>query len=227
MTRILRLPLFIFFLTAVGFLTAAPVAADLPGPVHWSVDVTCVGDGVSVHIVVDNFDITEMAMDVRRVESAPDMAGEVLLAADVAIPHGATQEFVLADPGLGAGEIGFYEVVMKYPGGSVYDTETVQRSCSAEPYLMRGYLVDTYLFAPCSGVGLLECDTVSLFYGDMNVHVGTGEMLDVYGWVETLNARDNCSVQVMRIEPLGAEARCEDAVGVTTATWSAVKAYYR
>ncbi len=211
-------------------LLAIPCTAqtDWPDPIPVSLSTACDGNHFFLHILVDNYEIEEMTMDVRRVESMPDVAGELVLATGLVIPANQQgTEFVLADPGIGPEDVGYYEVTVRWPDGSVYNIETAYLSCTAEPFVMRGYLLTNDSFLPCVGMGLLECDTVILQYGDINQYVGTGELLDIYGWPQDFNGRTDCGVLVVRVEPLGIGTACEGPVPVTATTWSAVKAYYR
>ena len=211
-------------------LIAAPALGQIyPAPVQITLSSTCDGSDFFLHVTADNFDdITEMTMDVRRTETAPDMAGPLVLATGLVIPPGQQGlEFVFPDPGIGPGDVGMYEVEVKWPGGSLYDVFSDQFSCAAEPYLMRGYLLTNDIFQPCTGLGLLECDAVTLLYGDMNIHVGTGELLEIYGWPQVLDSRQDCSVLVVRIDSLGVGTACEDVVPSLKRSWSTVKALYR
>jgi len=209
--------------------TVPGMAQDLPGPVQVALSPVCDGNNFSLQLTVDNYDdFTQMTMDVRRAEIAPDMAGPLVLATGLIIPPAAQGlEFVFPDPGLGPEDVGIYEATVKWPDGSLYDVFSAQLSCTEEPYVMRGYLVTNDVFEPCTGLGLLECDAVTLQYGDMNTYVGTGELLEIYGWPQTLDSRQDCSVRVVRIDPLGIGVACEDVVPVMEASWSAVKAFYR
>lgn len=204
------------------------LASAIPPPIHVTMSTTCDGDAMQVQVWVENWIEETIYLTVKRTESAPDMLGESILVESLAVPS-ENQPFgiVLPDPGIGPEDLGFYEAMVFLSDGSEYTVFTEQLSCTEEPYLMRGWLVSDSIFQPCAGLGLLECEEVTLLYGDMNEFVGTGELLEIHGWLNYLEARDECEVIVTAIESLGAGAACEDVVALSPSSWDAVKARYR
>jgi hypothetical protein len=210
-------------------LTAATAGAQgVPGPMEINVSTACEGDAFVLRVSVLNIDPDVGSMSVTRVTTAPDMLPELLLTADpVALPWNEITEVSLPDPGVGPGDLGIYEIELFWNDGSSYYVYQATRSCVDEPFLMRGYLLDTTEFLPCTDQGLLECDIVSLLYGDMNAYVGSNELLEIYGWPISLDARDNCAVTVYSIASLGTQTGCDDVVPAATVSWGAAKARYR
>ena len=203
-------------------------ALSIPPPFELSMETACLEDDFQVLVTMGNWSGETMLLTVRRVQVAPALPGELILLHEMAVPsQNDPIEVLLSDPGIGFEDIGYLEATISWPDGSVYDTFTQQLSCSEQPYVMRGWLLETTLFQPCTGFDLLECDTVSLLYGDLNLFVGTGELLEIHGWTQYLNGRDDCHVTVVHIESLGVGVTCEDVVGATALTWGSIKAQYR
>ena len=140
-----------------------------------------------------------------------------------------SQQFalVLPDPVIGPGDLGYFEATIFWTDGTEYGTFSDVLSCSEDPFLMRGWLNTDSEFEPCTGMELLECDTVTLHYVDLLQYVGTGELLEIYGWPEYLDERDDCWVRVESIVSLGIGTSCEDPVGLEPTSWSSLKARYR
>lgn len=215
---------------ALLVLASASFAQIIGPPISVTVDTDCQGDDFFLSVLIYNTDpeIELYTVTVRRVTTAPDMLPEALLTPEpVWLTPGDYTHLVLPDPGVGPGDIGYYEIEIRYFDGLLYDSFYTWRSCTEDPFLMRGYLVESTMFVPCTGQEMLECGIVSLFYGDMNQYVGTNELLEIYGWVITLNGRDQCSVSVTRIEPLGAGVGCDDIVPAASMSWGTLKARYR
>lgn len=200
----------------------------MPGPMSIDVDTACVGDDFVLVVTVHNYDPDVASMTVKRLTTAPELLAEkVLTPSPVPLPFDEITQLELHDPGVGPGDLGVYEIELFWVGGSTYNVYRATRSCVEEPFLMRGFLMDVTEFKPCTGQGMLECDIVSLLYGDMNLYIGNNELLEIYGWPISLDARDNCAVTVYRIESLGTDVACDDVVPVDGVSWGAVKARYQ
>jgi len=195
-----------------------------------TIDTQCQGDEFFLAVFIQNYtpDVEFYRVVVRRLTTAPDLLGEVLLTPEPVwlVPMDNT-ELLLPDPGVGPGDIGYYQIEILEPDDFVVENLYAWRSCTEEPFLMRGYLTDTTTFVPCTGQGMLECDVVSLMYGDMNEHIATNELLEIHGWVITLYDRDSCSISVNSIVPLGQGASCENVVPAANTSWGTLKARYR
>lgn len=204
-------------------------AQTIPSPVDVTFLSACEGEEFILRVSAFNFTGENLTLRVRRTGTAPDLLGEQILLEDVVLPYDLEDplNLLVPDPGVGPGDIGYYEAEVFWPEGTLADTFTGEASCTDEPLLMRGYLLGSSLFQPCTGQGLLECSEVTLLYGDMNLYVGTWNLLEIHGWPTYLNGVDHCSVLVTSITPLGVGALCEDVVGVTSLSWDGLKARYR
>lgn len=177
---------------------------------------------------LDNPNLPEEFTVIRRT-TAPGLA-EPLLLTETPIPLPGYMEevtVVVPDPGLSAGAIGYYEAWAHYADGDEVLMSEGGLSCVANPYLMRARLVTDDLADPCENIGLLECTSVLLADLDLLQYVGTGELLDIYGWPVWLDGPSACGISVTVIEPLGEGATCTDVVAVEPRSWSAVKSLYR
>lgn len=141
-------------------------------------------------------------------------------------PYGEESVVYLPEPYLAEDAIGYYEGWAHYEDGYEYLMFDGADSCVEDPYLLRGYLMSEYEVLPCEGIGLLECSTVS--FGDLDFlqYVGSGEMLDIYGWPVALGGVSNCGIAITHIEPLGEGATCEETVASQDLSWSTVKALF-
>ena len=220
---IARSSVFVLLLLAIATLAAAQET-----PMEIDVSTACQGDEFILTVSFINYDPDVDSIVVRRVTTAPDLLPAQLLTPEpISISFMEDVHLELPDPGVGPGDLGIYEIEMFWVGGTSYYVWTAHRSCVEAPFLMRGYLTDVTDFLPCTGQEMLECDVVSLLYGDMNLHIGTAELLEIYGWPITLYGRDQCSVTVHRIESLGTGQTCEDVVPAADVTWGTMKAQYR
>jgi hypothetical protein len=212
----------------VAALVCAASAGAIPPPINVFMTTDCSDTEFVLRVVADNFSGETVMLTVRRVQDAPGLQGEQLLLDAVELPSAENPtQFLLPDPELGVQDIGYYEAVVTWADGSPYGSWSTQIACTEEPYLMRGWLLDDSTFQPCTGLGLLECDTVTLMYADMLQYVGTWELLEIYGWTEYLADRDDCWVTVTAIESLGVGTMCEEVVATAPVAWGAVKARYR
>ena len=220
-----------FFLTIIllpmSFVASTPAFAKIPWPSWIYMESVCDGENRVLRIVADSPG-EDMTINVRRTSCDPSLAGAVVLATGLVLPakiYGL--EFLVADPDLGPADTGFYEVELVDSDNETYWASTDQLSCAADPYIMSGYLMSDSSFLPCTNSSRFECDTVELLLGDMNQHINTGELLNIFGWVQNSTACDDCSVLVTRIDPLGQEADCVEEVATTKQTWGAMKATFR
>lgn len=205
----------------------ATSAEAFPPPIHISFTDECEGLAFQVKVWVENWSGEDITVSVRRTETAPDMLGEAILAEGVFVAGNQLFTMVLPDPGIGPGDMGYYMAEVFWPDGSYYGTFEEQLSCAENPYLMRGWLLDESTFQPCTSLGLLECETVTLMYPDLIQYVGTWELLEIHGWPYYLDARDDCWIQVEEIVSLGVGTLCEDVVSQQRVTWGTLKASYR
>lgn len=164
-----------------------------------------------------------------RTTTAPGLADPLqLTATPIPMPADGEQTTVLLDdPDLPANAIGYYQVWAHAPDGDEVLFSEAASSCVDEPYLMRALLVTAEETDPCEDIGLLECGQVQLSDPSMLEFVGTGELVDIYGWPVWLHGVASCGISVLRIEPLGAGATCEGVVAVQSESWSSVKSLYR
>lgn len=211
----------------ISLLILTGTAAAIPPPIHVYFTTECDGPAFQVKVWVENWSGEEVTMDVVRTQTAPDMLGAEPLIESALVPENQQFSLVLTDPGVGPGDLGYFEATIYWLDGTEYGTFTDVLSCSEDPFLMRGWLNTDSQFEPCTGLELLECDTVTLHYVDLLQYVGTGELLEIYGWPEYLDERDDCWVQVESIVSLGIGTSCEDPVGLESTTWSSLKARYR
>ncbi len=216
----------LMLLISLILLLAGPALAQCEGFQALCLETACQGDELVLRVNVRATYEGE-TLSVRRLQSAPDMLGELDLAEAIPIPFdGSYHEYLISDPGIGPEDVGIYQAVTVLDG-SHFRSVREHLSCTPDPYLMRGILNTSADFTPCVDVGLLECETVELLYGELSIYVGIGELLEVYGWPQDLDARDDCSVLVTRIESLGPNTYCEDVVATGTTSWGAIKARFR
>ncbi len=164
-----------------------------------------------------------------RTTTAPGLADPLVLTTDPIPlpPYGEQTVVLLPDPGVPAEAIGYYECWATFGDGSEVLTDEGALSCVTDPYLMRALLITDDVAEPCEGIGLLECTSVLLSDLDMLDYVGTGELVDIYGWPVWLNDVNSCGINVTRIEPLDDGATCKGVVALQPKSWSSVKSFYR
>jgi hypothetical protein len=211
-------------------LTALPaIAQDSPNFAEVNFATDCTDTEFHLQVSVNNYSGEPMYLTVRRAQTAPDLAGEAVYTSDVEIPSSVEDPvlFFFSDPQIGVEDIGYFEADLAWPDGTIYDTFTTQVSCTAQPYLMRGWLMTNDVFQPCTGLGLLECESVNLLYWELEQYVGSYELLEIYGWTQYLDAVDDCLVTVVAIESLGEGVACQDVVALTPMTWDSLKSCYR
>ncbi len=220
--------------TASTLLLLLLVSGALAAPT-WGINFHRVCDELVTQLQVtvwnNDFDNPTLPTEftVIRTTTAPGLADPLLLT-ETPIPmpdFGEETTVLLDDPDLPANAIGYYQCWAHSPGGDDVLVSESSASCVDEPYLMRARLLTDDTAEACEGIGLLECTQVQLSDPSMLEFVGTGELVDIYGWPVWLHSVDSCGISVLRIEPLGEGATCEGVVAVQAASWSAVKSLYR
>ena len=165
---------------------------------------------------------------VIRRTTAPGL-DEPWLVTETPIPlpeYGEIVTIMIPEPDLPADAIGYYEGWAHWDDGDEQLMFDEEDSCVDHPYLLRGRLLTEYEVQPCEGIGLMECTIVSIVNVEFLQYVGTGEMLDIYGWPAWITDAQNCGIAISHIEPLGMGATCSDPVGTQARSWSAVKALF-
>jgi len=170
-----------------------------------------------------------VSVTVTRKTVLPGFEDPVLLTAEPVpmVDYGGYETVVLTEPQFSDDRIGIYEIRTQWANGEEHLEGEYEHSCSAHPYLMRGRLITNNEFEPCEGIGLLECPTVSIADLEFLQYVGTGQMVDIYGWPIWLAGVDQCGISITNVEPLPEGEGCEGVVATQPMSWGAVKGLYR
>jgi len=131
------------------------------------------------------------------------------------------------DPSIEYTTIGRFVIEARWPDGSLYSTESVLLTWADTYRVAKGYLVADYIMEPCENVVLMECTTVELYIGDLEMYVGSPELLEFYGYILSYDGMDDCSLMIQEIVPLGVGTPCEDPVANREMSWDNLKATYR
>lgn len=168
---------------------------------------------------------------------------DLLLPAEDATRHNFTAEPVAApaegeslvlsytntdmDPSIEFTTIGRFVIEATWPDSSVASSESVLLTWDDYYRVAKGYLLEDYLIDPCENVGLMECTTVELYYGELEMHVGSPELLEFYGYLISYDGAGQCSLMIQDIIPLGMNTPCEEPVANTIMSWDGLKATFR
>ncbi len=131
------------------------------------------------------------------------------------------------DPSLESVTVGRFVIEATWPDGSLYSRESILLTWAETYRLAKGYLVTDYLLNPCENIGLMECTTVELFYGQLEMFVNSPELLEFYGYILSYDGMDDCSLMISDIIPLGVGTPCEEPVANKDNSWDHLKATYR
>jgi hypothetical protein len=216
----------LFALAAAPALALGQSPPDQPYPYDVQFEATCEGDALTIRLIITDLYGEGLTVDVRRIESTPNMGGEVLLVSGLSLPADqAVTELLVPDPGIQPGGAGLYEVVLMTSYGYNIPAYYDHLSCTEVP-VMVGHMWTDGEFEPCDTESLYMCDQVDLAFAEDTQYIGSWQVLEVYGFPQAFNARDDCRIQVMDIVPRE-ETACPGPVPVNAATWGALKSTYR
>jgi len=131
------------------------------------------------------------------------------------------------DPSLESTTVGRFVFEATWPDGSLFLRESILLTWADTYRLAKGYLVTDYLLNPCEDIGLMECTTVELFYGQLEMFVNSPELLEFHGYILSYDGMDDCSLMISDIIPLGVGTPCESPVANRDISWDRLKASYR
>jgi hypothetical protein len=218
----------VFLLALAAISTAAPAQAPPDQGFPYSVGFAATCEDNDFFLVLDIADYTysRLTVDVRRIESAPNSAGEAILATGLPTPDDRIRtELVVPDPAIPPGGIGLYEVVLTTEWGETLPPFSGHASCVDAP-LMLGHLRSDYEFEACETGSLYACPFVELNYGELYQYAGSFQVLEIRGHIQQFETRDDCWVLVTDIVPLE-RTDCEPPTPATPLTWGALKSLYR
>lgn len=219
--------LFVFLALAVApALALGQSPPDQPYPYDVAFGAACEGDALTIRLIITDLTNEGLTVDVRRIESTPNMGGEAVLVSGLFLPvdQGVT-ELLVPDPGILPGGAGLYEVVLTTFYGDVLPAYYDHLSCTEVP-VMVGHMWTDGVFEPCDTESLYMCDQVDLAFAEDTQYIGSWQVLEIYGFPQAYNDRDDCRIQVMDIVPR-VETQCQGPVPVSAATWGALKSTYR
>jgi hypothetical protein len=220
------IPLVLLALAVVPATAFGQAPPDQPYPYDVGFGAVCEGDVLTIRLTITDLYAEGLTVDVRRIESTPNMGGEAILVSALSLPAGqAVTELLIPDTGIQPGGAGLYEVVLTAYYGDVLPAYYDHLSCTEVP-VMVGHMWTDGDFEPCDMGSLYMCDQVDLAFAEDTQYIGSWQVLEIYGFPQAYNDRDDCRIQVMDIVPL-AQTDCDIPIAVNTATWGALKSTYR